>query len=113
MEGEIQSGLTKSDESRFYSAIQTFFLTSLCGLVLTGVATYVQNTFAFEWRRFITQKLVDPYFGADCYYHLTMVSTGEVVDNPDQRIGQDVAEFVPRFVSLCWSFVGTTIQLFT
>jgi len=114
MHGQMQTALTKDDSDRFYSAIWNYFFTCMVLVALTGVTLYTQRTFAFEWRSFMTRHLIRSYFAEDHYYHLAAQSlSGEQIDNPDQRIGQDVAEFVPLFISLISSFVDAALKFAT
>ncbi|CAN7997248.1 unnamed protein product [Ixodes hexagonus] len=56
-----------------------------------ALRTYVANTAGVQWRRILTEDLHELYFSAKNHYSLNVLET--TLDNPDQRMTQDVDRF--------------------
>ena len=75
--------------------------------------TFVRRYLGVNWRLWLTKHFLDRYFRNRAYYH---IKDNNVIDNPDQRISQDIASFTAtslEFLSLIFfsivqliSFVG-------
>ncbi|MFP3616783.1 hypothetical protein SB778_42830, partial [Paraburkholderia sp. SIMBA_050] len=64
----------------------------------TLVDSYAGQAFDIHWRVWLNDRLTRDWLGARAYYRGHFV--GEPVDNPDQRIEQDIALFVSGSRSL-------------
>jgi len=90
--------------AKFYNAIQqldqaTFI--SQCylfaGLVVIIVSVYVSNAFltsllGFHWRKWLTKFYLNRWMDQAMFYRLSL--QGNKMDNPDQRISQDLSSFL-------------------
>lgn len=80
-------------------------------LILTTFAGFKQFTeerLSLLWRRGLTEHLTDTYLAARAYY---WVGTRGDIDNPDQRIAEDVKTFTSTSLSLLLILVNSTITL--
>ncbi|XP_078263012.1 lysosomal cobalamin transporter ABCD4 [Rhinoraja longicauda] len=59
--------------------------------LLKSFDQYISNLMYIRWRESLTQNLHQVYFRRKVYYTLNVLHTG--LDNPDQRISQDVERF--------------------
>jgi putative ATP-binding cassette transporter len=106
--GEFTSALAARDEHRFWQAIL------LClGLLVGAVPTYacyywVRDTLGNHWRRWLTQRFLLRYFGDRHYYSLNGLAA---LDNPDQRIAEDINTFTQRSLFFLLILIGATMQL--
>lgn len=106
--GEFTSALAARDEHRFWQAIL------LClGLLVGAVPTYacyywVRDTLGNHWRRWLTQRFLLRYFGERHYYSLNGLAA---LDNPDQRIAEDINTFTQRSLFFLLILIGATMQL--
>lgn len=68
--------------------------TAFCLVLIAMVACvksckrYVSSTVTVQWRQLLTKRLQELYFSRKVHYRINVVETG--IDNPDQRITQDV-----------------------
>ena len=60
------------------------------------------------WRRWLTERLLSGYFDNRAYYRLQGHSE---IDNPDQRIAQDIASFTQQFLSFLLLFASASFEL--
>ena len=69
---------------------------------------YMRDAFANHWRRWLTHRFLDGYLGERKYYEL---GTGSDIDNPDQRISEDINTFTSRSTHFLLIFIGSLMQL--
>ncbi|KAH6922629.1 hypothetical protein HPB50_017359 [Hyalomma asiaticum] len=69
---------------------QTAFCLGLIALVacVKSAKQYVSSTVTVQWRQLLTKRLQELYFSRKVHYRVNVVETS--IDNPDQRITQDV-----------------------
>ncbi|MEM8777533.1 MAG: ABC transporter ATP-binding protein/permease [Cyanobacteria bacterium P01_G01_bin.49] len=106
--GEIISALVSGSNQRFLRATFIFL-----GLIIVGVPSlafnqYVQNKLSLYWRRWLTNYFLSQYFGRYKFYHLSFSDT---IDNPDQRISEDIKVFTQQTLYLLATFLDSTVQL--
>ncbi|VEB34579.1 ABC transporter [Legionella sainthelensi] len=92
----------------FYSGI-----IALTSAAIVGVGTlmdYLTTTLAIQWRSWLTTKFINKYlFGKKNYLDLARVSSH--IDNPDQRIQDNIDNFVDRTLSLGTDFLRSSLTL--
>lgn len=104
----------------FYTALQNYEtdeifhqLKRFTGLAFTYIilavyAYYLQQVLILNWRRWLTNRYIDCWLQKKTYYRLEMF--GKEMDNPDQRISEDVNLFVTKTLSF---FIGIVKALCT
>lgn len=106
--GEFTSALAARDAARFWQSIR------LClGLVVIAVPIYaffyyVRDKLGIHWRRWLTNRFLDKYFSQRQFYELNGDSG---IDNPDQRIAEDINTFTQRSLYFLLIVIGSTLQL--
>ena len=106
--GEFTSALAARDSARFWHSVRTFFGLLLAAVPIYAYYYYVRDTLALNWRRWLTDRILKRYFKNHAFYKL--LATPEI-DNPDQRISQDIASFTQQSLSFLLIFGGGVIQL--
>jgi len=71
---------------------------------------WVEERLALLWREWMAQHLVKRYFNNRAYY---LLRGSESVDNPDQRISEDVRNFTTQSLSFLLILLNSTITLIT
>jgi putative ATP-binding cassette transporter len=106
--GELTSALAAGDAGRFWAAIR--FTLGLLAFAVPVWATYywVRDTLGLHWRRWLTGRFVGAWLGNRAYYAIG--ARGEI-DNPDQRIAEDVATFTQQSLYFLMVALGAAIQL--
>ena len=69
---------------------------------------YSQERLSLAWRRWLTQILIKRYFFNRAYYR---IRTSETVDNPDQRITEDVKLFTTGVLNFFLIIVNSLVTL--
>ena len=106
--GEMTSALAAHDRDRFWKAVQTCLLVLGFAVPVYAFYYYMRDAFANHWRRWLTHRFLDGYLGGRRYYDLNAQG---VIDNPDQRISEDINTFTGRSTHFLLIFVGALMQL--
>ncbi|GAC1427220.1 MAG: ABC transporter ATP-binding protein/permease [Burkholderiaceae bacterium] len=106
----------------FYSAMQNlnakaFWFMMLVFATLATVHVvrallnfYLRQAFQIRWRVWLTDMLIERWLDKQTYYRSQYVP--EHVDNPDQRIQQDVESFVASSLTLSMGLLDSLVSLF-
>jgi putative ATP-binding cassette transporter len=107
----------------FYSAMQSlnakaFWFMLLVFAILATVYVvrallnfYLRQAFLIRWRIWLTNTLMERWLRKQTYYRSQYVP--ESVDNPDQRIQQDVESFVGSSLALSMGLLDSVVSLFS
>lgn len=106
--GEFTSALAAYDSARFWRAIGVFLLLLLIAVPLYAFYEYVRTVLTIHWRRWLTDRMLERYFSGRAFYRL--VGTPEI-DNPDQRISQDVLDFTQQSLGYLLIFASALFDL--
>ena len=81
--------------------------------ILAGVyAYYLQQMLQIRWRRWMTLNFVGDWLGRDAYYQIGLQPhPGTALDNPDQRISDDLSSFVSSNLTLALSLLSNVVTL--
>ena len=106
--GEFTSALAAGDRERFWSAIRWCVLW-VCGAVPTyGLYYLVRDRLGNHWRRWLTFRFLGRYFSQRQFYELNAQAA---IDNPDQRIAEDINTFTQKSLFFGLILMGSLIQL--
>lgn len=103
--GELTSALAARDEDRFWAAVRSMLW--VVGIAVPVYALYYasRDAYANDWRRWLTRRFLDAYLSDRAYFRLAGV------DNPDQRIADDVNTFTSRSLNFLLILLGSAMQL--
>ena len=82
----------------------------IVGTPLVAFYDYTQSKLGLQWRRWLTDRLLTHYFENRNYYAINVRSN---VDNPDQRLTQDAADFTSTSVSFLVTILRSILTLFS
>ena len=106
--GELTSALAAKDAPRFWRATKIFGLALLAAVPIYAFYYFVRDRLGVAWRRWLTQHLLERYFHQRAFYELT---TNESIDNPDQRIADDIHSFTQKSLLFLLEIVGAILTL--
>lgn len=105
------TALEKHDYARFVKQIQVFFLLIAMIIPVTLGNSLLISFLSFSWRKWVTDRFLYNWTHNNTYYHVMLHK--EKVDNPDQRISQDLDLLSSLSLSLFLSFFREIITLFS
>ncbi|MBP7565244.1 MAG: ABC transporter ATP-binding protein/permease [Burkholderiaceae bacterium] len=106
--GEMTSALAAQDRDRFWSAVRTCLVVLAFAVPVYAFYYYMRDAFANHWRRWLTHRFLEGYLGERRYYEL---NGQNAIDNPDQRISEDINTFTGRSTHFLLIFLGAAMQL--
>ncbi|MBC7918674.1 MAG: ABC transporter ATP-binding protein/permease [Rhodoferax sp.] len=105
--GEFTSALAAGDADRFWSAIQVYVVILVVAVPIYALYYYVRDRLGLHWRRWLTDSFLKRYFAKRAYYRLN----GSDIDNPDQRIADDIDSFTSKSLYFSMIALGSVIDL--
>lgn len=101
--------LQKLDQEGFKAAIIKFTWLALIYIAIAVYALYFQQMLEVKWRRWLTEHYIARWLAGQGYYRLQLTDQG--TDNPDQRIAEDVAQFVSNTLSISLGLLRSVVTL--
>jgi len=106
--GEFISALADKDSSRFWGSIWRYGLILTAAIPVFSFYYFVLDTMSLRWRKELTRQFMQRYFNDRAYYQLGQVNA---IDNPDQRIAEDINTFTAQSLFFATIVVGSVIQI--
>nr|WP_315488920.1 ABC transporter ATP-binding protein/permease [uncultured Rhodoferax sp.] len=106
--GEMASALAGKQADRFWNSVYACLGILAFAVPIYAFYYYMRDAFSNQWRRWLTGRFLDGYLHDRKYYALG--SMGEI-DNPDQRISEDINTFTGRSVHFLLISLGSLMQL--
>lgn len=106
--GEFTSALAAQDADRFWSSIRRCLVLLVTAVPIYGLYYFVRDTVGLRWRKWLTQWFLQRYFDHRAYYRFT---ASDSIDNPDQRISEDINAFTTQSLYFSMIALSSVIQL--
>ena len=102
--------LLNSWNTRFYNALQDrnwnafvyqlgYFCVLAAAFILLAVyQLYLNQWLQIRWRRWMTASYLDHWLAGANHYRMQLL--GDAADNPDQRISEDIAQFIASTLNI-------------
>jgi len=109
--GNFLTALSKKDSAGFWQEIFILLGLKIIMAPVNSVFYFTQNKLTLYWRRWLTYNFVTKYFRQRAFYLLNNFQKD--IDNPDQRITQDIDNFTLVSLNYTIHIIRTIIQFFT
>ena len=106
--GEMASALAAHEGPRFWHAVRMALWVLAGAVPVYAFYYFMRDAFGNHWRRWLTGRFLDGYLGERRYYELQKNAD---IDNPDQRISEDINTFTGRSIHFLLIFLGSVMQL--
>ena len=106
--GEMTSALAGKNGDRFWTSVRACLFILAFAIPIYAFYYYMRDLFANHWRRWLTSRFLDSYLHGRKYYEL---GSNSEIDNPDQRISEDINTFTGRSIHFLLIFLGSIMQL--
>ncbi len=94
----------------FKAQLWRFTYLALIFIVLAVYKIYLTQGLQMRWRRWMTEKFMEKWLAHQAYYH---TEQQQIVDNPDQRIAEDLNVLTQYTLSLSLGLLSSLVTLFS
>jgi len=105
----MMSFLVERESDKYLSSFYKFLFFLLIFLTVYAINTYLQDRLGVIWRDQLTNHFFNRYLSNKNYYYLQISNQ---IDNPDQRISEDINSFVNKSISIFFLIFDSFLQLF-
>ncbi len=106
-----QNAFTNMNANLWRQQIFVFLLVGAATIFTTTFNTYISSWIAVRWRRWMTAHYLNLWMNNSIHYKMQL--SGNETDNPDQRITEDITQFIQYTWQYSFSFVQNLLSLFT
>lgn len=106
--GEFTTSLAERDADRYWTSTYYTILLIVIGFPVYGLYYFVRDRLTLHWREWMTKDFMSKYFAKRRYYQLTYSSS---IDNPDQRMSEDINSFTGKSIYFLLIFIETFLQI--
>lgn len=105
----FQTALADKDQPTFWRFLFVYAGVFVIGTPIVVIYRYVRDYLGLRWRDWLTRSFLEKYFQNRAYYKL---ETQADIDNPDQRITEDIRSFTGTSLGFLLIILGNVIDLF-
>jgi vitamin B12/bleomycin/antimicrobial peptide transport system ATP-binding/permease protein len=102
------NALVKKNQDMAYLFVAVYFGGFLAGIPIVAMYSYVQDYLGMRWREWMTGEFLSNYFKNRNYYE---VEAKGQIDNPDQRIMEDIRSFTRTSLSFLLILLSSLMDL--
>jgi len=107
--------------NRFYNALQErnwgnfvhqlgyFCILAAAFIVLAVYQLYLNQWLQIRWRRWMTRQYLDHWLSGANHYRMQLL--GDTADNPDQRISEDINQFISLTLGIGLQLLNSTVTI--
>ncbi|MDZ8031144.1 ABC transporter ATP-binding protein/permease [Nostoc sp. DedSLP04] len=106
----ITDVIEEKDYPNFIKTIVVFSAALICITLLSGFSKLVRKKIALDWYKWLNNHTLSKYFSNRAYYRINFRSD---VDNPDQRISQEIEPITSNALSFSAIFLEKVLEMTT
>ncbi|MBI1776380.1 MAG: ABC transporter ATP-binding protein/permease [Proteobacteria bacterium] len=103
------NALQELDEAAAFHELLVFAGLAAAFIAIAVYRIYLNQMLQIRWRRWLTHRFLREWLKDSAYYRLQTVWKG--TDNPDQRISEDIQQFVATTLSLSLGLLSSAVTL--
>ncbi|KAK9832987.1 hypothetical protein WJX74_003669 [Apatococcus lobatus] len=100
----FETALAGKEQGDFYKGVSNFVVIIIFAAPLMAIQYYTEQRLTLEWRRWLTNRLLMAYFSDQTFFRLH-IQDDHHIDNPDQRICDDVPQYTDGSVFLVTALI--------
>ncbi|MCX5883197.1 MAG: ABC transporter ATP-binding protein/permease [Deltaproteobacteria bacterium] len=102
------NALVQKNQDLAYLFVVVYFCGFMIGIPIVAFYGYVQSYLGMRWRQWLTGEFLGKYFNNRSYYE---IETHALIDNPDQRIMEDIRSFTRTSLGFLLIILGSLMDL--
>ncbi|MGC1310148.1 MAG: ABC transporter ATP-binding protein/permease [Phormidesmis sp.] len=107
--GALISALSAKSESRFWQTVMVFVGVLVVYAPLLAGYVFLRDRLGLAWRRWLTDSFIERYFDNRAFYRINQFNPD--IDNPDQRIAEDVRSFTQESLTLALVVTDSVLEV--
>ncbi|MEY2874662.1 MAG: hypothetical protein RLZZ373_2033 [Pseudomonadota bacterium] len=107
---DFYSAMQALDQPKFWFSLNLFGILAAIHVARALVTSYIRSAFTIHWRQWLNDRTVGEWLDGQSYYLGRFAQPS--VDNPDQRIQQDVTTLVGTTLALALGLVGAVVSVY-
>ncbi len=113
---DFYNTLQNKDQAEFFRQLGMFTLLAFTWIIIVVYQRYFQQMLQIEWRTWLTERFLADWLKDQAHYRMQLVARAGAqqvagVDNPDQRIAEDLRLFVDYTLSLSLGLLSAVVTL--
>lgn len=105
---DLFNALALKDQTKFFEKLFLLLGSFLLATPIAVLYSYTEQRFGLLWRKWLSREILKKYFKESAYYR---ISWYEGIDNPDQRIEEDIRSLTTGLISLFIIIVNSILTL--
>jgi putative ATP-binding cassette transporter len=106
---DMLTAMQQLNAAAFWKSIGVFGVLATVYVVLVLISFYIGQAQIIHWRLWLNQRMVGDWLSGTAYHRMRFVSSP--VDNPDQRIQQDITSYTSDSQDLALGAVASSVSL--
>ena len=106
--GALFTALQQQNAPGFYRDAAIVISLIVFYLLIAVLRAYLDQTLQLRWRRWLTDQYISRWLADRAFYRMRFSGR---VDNPDQRISEDIRLYIERTMSLALGFLNSLANL--
>src|SRR5579884_1815227 len=103
------NALQNRDWDAFVAELRFFCVLAAAYILLAVYQLYLNQWLQIRWRRWLTQVYLRDWLTGSTHYRMQL--QGDAADNPDQRIADDLAQFIQLTLTIGLQVLNSTVTL--
>jgi putative ATP-binding cassette transporter len=103
---DFMTAIANKNTSSFFHLVFVYLIVFLMGTPIQVFNDYLTSKLGLYWRRWLTNHFLNKYFRNRAFYE---VNSNPQIDNPDERISQDINAFTRGALSYSLTIIGSII----
>ncbi|MFT0813004.1 ABC transporter ATP-binding protein/permease [Synechococcus sp. OH20] len=108
----IDTALQQKEENTFWQFLIIYGVLIISAIPILVIYRYTRLKLGLFWREWLTDHFLDRYFEQRSYYELDSNAANTEIDNPDQRISEDVRSFTGTTLSFLLDILDSILTLY-
>lgn len=103
---DFMTALASKQESKYFQLLFAYAAVFVIATPIVVLYRYVRDKLGLYWRRWLTNWFLEKYFSNRAFYE---INSNPKIDNPDERISQDINAFTRGALSYLLDIVDSII----
>ena len=108
IENFFTTSLAEKDQITFWRFMWVYAGVFIIATPIVVIYRYTQDKLGLYWREWMTDSFLDRYFQNRAYYE---INSQQEIDNPDQRIAEDIKSFTSTSLEFLLLMLGAVIDV--